>query len=267
MAAAQRTIVLRAARAYRTVSHVGATILAGVPPVHLIAASYAEMYDRTKAIKEMRGVIPPRAKRALKQQVTRSLILKWKEFLQDPRLPGERVRQAIQPVLEDWLERRRRGSTFHTTQVISGHGCFGQYLCRIGKEGTTHCHHCPEEVDTAQHTLEFCPAWEERRRVLRATVGNDLSLQAIIRATVEGNGDEKWGAFASFCNAVMGQKEADERIRRGEVNPPPPESDSDNGGRGKAPRPPPQVRRRRRRRQGGQRAVGALAGALDAVAP
>ncbi|XP_024874034.1 uncharacterized protein LOC112456002, partial [Temnothorax curvispinosus] len=157
MEAAQKVIAIRAARCYRIVSHVGATIIAGIPPVHLIAASYAEMYGRTKAIKDRLGEVPARAKGELRLQISRSLTQKWKDYLLDPRLQGERMREAVQPVLEEWLERRKRGTTFHTLQVISGHGCFGDYLLWIRKERTTRCHHCPEEEDTAQHTLECCP--------------------------------------------------------------------------------------------------------------
>lgn len=64
------------------------------------------------------------------------------------------------------------------TQVLTGHGCFGEYLCRIKKERTTACHHCEEAVDTAQHTLAECPAWVEERRVLTDIVSGDLSLQS-----------------------------------------------------------------------------------------
>jgi hypothetical protein len=47
---------------------------------------------------------------------------------------------------------------------------------------TSICHHCQEEEDTVQHTLERCPAWEEPRRVLRLTIGDKLALEAVIEA-------------------------------------------------------------------------------------
>ncbi|XP_072755742.1 uncharacterized protein [Anoplolepis gracilipes] len=37
------------------------------------------------------------------------------------------------------------------TQVLTEHGCFGEYLHRIGKEGTTSCHNCEDERDGAAH--------------------------------------------------------------------------------------------------------------------
>ncbi|XP_077263135.1 uncharacterized protein LOC143898005 [Temnothorax americanus] len=108
-------------------------------------------------------------------------------------------------------------------KVITGHGCFGRYLHSIGKKRTTRCHHCPEEADTAQHTLEHCPAWGDERRVLWAAIRKDLSLPAVIERTA-GTGAEstrRWEAFVSFCDKVMWQKKADERIRKGEAAPPP----------------------------------------------
>lgn len=101
------------------------------------------------------------------------------------------------------------------TQILTGHGCFGQYLCRIGRECTTACHHCRNERDTAQHTLANCPAWDTLRRALTDVIGEDLSLPTVIRKVV--GSEEAWSAFSSFCEAVMLQKEEAERIRRREA--------------------------------------------------
>ncbi|XP_071579058.1 uncharacterized protein [Temnothorax nylanderi] len=141
---------------------------------------------------------------------------------------GKRVAQAVQPVLEEWVEGvKERHLSFYAVQVITGHGCFGKYLHRIGKERTTRCWHCPEGADTAQHTLEFCPAWEDERRALRTKIGEDLSLPAVIAATTRPGeaGRENWRAFVSFCETVMSRKEADERVRREEAAPSQPDAD------------------------------------------
>jgi hypothetical protein len=66
------------------------------------------------------------------------------------------------------------------TQVLTGHGVFGEYLIKIRREVTSICHHCQEEEDMAQHTLKRCPAWEEPRRILRLTIGDRLAPEAII---------------------------------------------------------------------------------------
>jgi len=87
-------------------------------------------------------------------------------------------------------------------QVLSGHGCFGEYLHRIPKrERTTKCHHCGDPEDTAQHTLEHCPAWANQRRVLTDIIEGDLSPSAVVLAMLE---DERsWGAVTSFCEDVI----------------------------------------------------------------
>ncbi|KAL6418560.1 hypothetical protein ACFW04_012013 [Cataglyphis niger] len=86
-------------------------------------------------------------------------------------------------------------------QVRTEHGCFGMYLHKIGKEGTTSCHHYEERKNTAQHTLDSCPAWDRERRAFTTIVGFDFSLSAVVAAMLEG--EVKWKAVASFCETVM----------------------------------------------------------------
>ncbi|XP_039309669.1 uncharacterized protein LOC120358697 [Solenopsis invicta] len=100
------------------------------------------------------------------------------------------------------VEKGRGGFSFHMTQVLTGHACFGEHLHeRTGREATTRCHHCPKPKDTAQHTLEFCPAWADERRALVAVVRGDLSLPTVVERILES--PEKWDALASFCSNVI----------------------------------------------------------------
>ncbi|XP_071579937.1 uncharacterized protein [Temnothorax nylanderi] len=101
MAAAQRIIANKAARAYRTVSHVGAITFAAVSPVILISKSYAETYETVKEIRSRLGEVPARARRMLKLQTKETLLRNWEAFLANPQLAGRRVREAVQPVLAE----------------------------------------------------------------------------------------------------------------------------------------------------------------------
>ncbi|XP_063827157.1 uncharacterized protein LOC135076667 [Ostrinia nubilalis] len=96
-------------------------------------------------------------------------------------------------------------------QVLTGHGCFGKYLHRIGRERTTACHHCDDPVDTAEHTLEVCTAWAPQRARLQAAIGLDITLPAMIKAMV--GSKPGWDAVKAFCEAVIATKEAAERER------------------------------------------------------
>jgi hypothetical protein len=68
--------------------------------------------------------------------------------------------------------------------VLTGHGVFGEYLLRIWRKLTSICLHCEEEEEAAQHTLEFCPAWAEPRRV---NIGDSLDPEAVVEAMLRGS--------------------------------------------------------------------------------
>ena len=62
-----------------------------------------------------------------------------------------------------------------------------------------------------EHTVEMCPAWAEQRRILMEAIGgDDLSRPALVEAMLRG-GPEVWEA--SFCEAVMLAKEEAGRLR------------------------------------------------------
>ncbi|XP_022820633.1 uncharacterized protein LOC111352389 [Spodoptera litura] len=140
----------------------------------------------------------------------RSSVRSWQRLLRPT--AGLTTVEAIRPVLDDWLGRKHGSLSFRVTQVLSRHGCFSKYLCRIEREPNARCHHCVHcGEDTAQHTLAECVAWEEQRRVLTNEVGGDLSLPAVVRKMVDST--ELWDAVVSFCEDVMSQKETAERER------------------------------------------------------
>ncbi|XP_073967046.1 uncharacterized protein, partial [Choristoneura fumiferana] len=97
-------------------------------------------------------------------------------------------------------------------QIMTGHGCFGHYLSRIGREHDPLCHHCGDPDDTAQHTLETCSSWDTERLVLAAALRtDDLSLSNIVSKMLES--EESWNAVTEFCEEVMSRKEEAERER------------------------------------------------------
>ncbi|CAH2242651.1 jg8471 [Pararge aegeria aegeria] len=148
---------------------------------------------------------------ALRQLAHRQALILWRTRLEEEKNVRQRAVGAILPNLEAWLSRKSGSVTFRLTQVLTGHGCFGEYLCRIGREATPKCHHCGGDRDTAQHTLEECPAWDQERHLLISHVGRDLSPAAVIAAMLAE--DRAWKAVVSFCETVLVKKEAAERDR------------------------------------------------------
>jgi hypothetical protein len=207
----QRKMAIRVARAYRTISWEAASLLAGSAPWVYVACSLTDTYEWKEGRVRRGEPVTPELVEERRKVARRETIEHWQERLPHARA-GLRVVGALGPVLKEWVGRRRGGLSFHLTQVLSGHGCFGEYLHeRVGREASAGCHHCPETRDTAQHTLEGCPAWAGERRALTDKIGMDLSLPAVLRAmTVSPEG---WEAMASFCDSVMSQKEEAERRR------------------------------------------------------
>ena len=206
----QRKVAIRIARGYRTVSFEAATLLARSPPLDILADMDAEVYHQIRAIRQSGETAPATAFERLKRRARRKALELWRERLKQPQFAHKRVVDAILPHFGAWLKRSER-VTYRLTQVFTGHGCFGEYLNRIGREATANCHHCGADQDSAQHTLEACPAWETERRVLVEQIGQDLRLPAIVSAMLTDS--DNWRAVVSFCEAVMLQKETAERDR------------------------------------------------------
>ena len=211
LVACQRVMAIRMIRGYRTIAGESANLLAGLLPWDLEATALQRVYEwRVEA--QRRGVTPlPREVEARREELRRDLRAVWRARLSRP-TAGHAAIAAIRPLFEEWLERRHGVLSFRLTQVLTGHGCFGRYLCLMRKEETPGCHHCVDRPeDTVEHTVQDCPAWAEHRRVLTAAIGGDLSRPALVAAMLRS--ETEWEAVASFCEAVMLAKEEAGRVR------------------------------------------------------
>lgn len=73
--------------------------------------------------------------------------------------------------------------SFHLTQLMTGHGCFGKFLHRMEKRPDPSCDFCGKE-DDAFHTLRECPAWDSQRIRLqrKLELERDFTLGDIVDA-------------------------------------------------------------------------------------
>lgn len=206
----QRAMAIRVIRGYRTISYEAACVLAGSMPWDLDARGLSSIYLWREQELE-RGQRPAlREVEYHRLELNNILVEEWHSRLAQPSA-GLRAIEAVRPVLREWLNREHGSMTFRLTQLLSGHGCFSKYLCRIGREQTNECHHCDGAVDSAQHTLAECPAWDIPRQELISKVGNDLSLPALVSAMV--GSDVSWKGGIAFCEEVLSHKETAERER------------------------------------------------------
>ncbi|XP_028160190.1 uncharacterized protein LOC114352714 [Ostrinia furnacalis] len=132
---------------------------AGTPPWELEAHVQAAVYRWMAAQKE-RGEHPAFEEReAVRCEARETVVQQWADHLAVAE-SGRRTLDALAPTIERWLERPHGYLSFHLVQMLTGNGCFGSYLYRIGREETPSCHACRGGAeDTAHHTLAVCPAW------------------------------------------------------------------------------------------------------------
>lgn len=201
----QRRAALRSICAYRQVSYEAANLIAAIPPIDLIAFERMAVYNAKKvgnlerADGQLNQIRSPR-------DVT---IDKWVRRLQVAG-KGLWTRRLITDVT-GWCKRRHGHLSYHLTQILSGHGCFGSYLERIGKETSSRCHHCTAGEDDAMHTIFVCPCLTEERNVA------DDILQGLDPDSMVGkmvNNVDCWNVIEKFVVHVMKAKEDAERARR-----------------------------------------------------
>jgi hypothetical protein len=207
----QRVVAIRICRAYVTVAWAAACTLAGTSPWEHDAGALAEAHRERVRWRNTGEYPAPEEVREARRQTQRRVREKWKADLGDS-LYGVRTIGAILGSMDSWLDRAHGKVGFRLAQVMTGHGCFGHYLCMIQREDSPTCHECGAEDDTAQHTLEWCPRWAEERRTMTTALGvDDLSLHSVVAAMLAS--ERSWEVVASFCEVVISQKEAAERER------------------------------------------------------
>ncbi|XP_043498389.1 uncharacterized protein LOC122521609 [Polistes fuscatus] len=147
-------------------------MVAGIIPLDHLAPRLAEVYV---ILNDAEGPVPPVIKAALVAEARRIAVAAWKE--EELGLTGVTgVRAAIADRLDEWVERPHSiSTTFHTTQLMTGHGGFAAFLCRIGKAVSPQCFHCGANVDDADHTLVDCPAWMSERDGLVGDLGGCIA--------------------------------------------------------------------------------------------
>jgi hypothetical protein len=211
-----RTTAIRIARGHRTTSHASASVLAASPQFKLQALALQQVYDHLRDLGSGEGGTQPTNCDRPVQDVRREAKRRTWERCRSQLLEEDTTRphRAVRAILPNWEAWRDRGGvplTYRMTQVLTGHGVFGEYLLKIQREVTSICHHIQEEEDTAQHTLERCPAWEEPRRVLRLTFGDRLAPETVIEAMTRGQ--QELAAVRNYCEQVMLTKERAEKNR------------------------------------------------------
>lgn len=195
----QRTMALRVAKAYRTVSTQAALVVAGLIPVHLLVRERAERHRSGHARNTLK-------EEEIRQETFRCWQAEWQAAE-----TGSWTRRLIKEV-EPWVKRRKEKVDFHLTQALTGHGCFNQYLHKIGRFEHPGCLSCGHETDDAEHTIFGCDRWWRMRRELEVKIEADITPDNMIQLMVAKT--TNWKAIAQFIKTIIIRKEQEERERQ-----------------------------------------------------
>ena len=139
----QRNMLLRVCCAYRTVSGEALCVLAGVPPLDLLAEERLQEWKRRKNERVRESSLAPSI--TCKEKARKDLMQAWCERWRQTEKAAW-TRRLI-PNLTEWVGRGHGEVNHYTSQVLTGHGSFGAYLKRIGKIECLVCWCCEEEVE------------------------------------------------------------------------------------------------------------------------
>lgn len=191
----QRKALIRVAAAYKTVSAMALQVVTGVPPIDLLAEERTRTYAKGK-----RGE-PKEAKRRTLQA--------WQERWENNALKGQWTKELI-PNLTKWLECSHRCTDYYLTQVLTGHGAFGVYAYRIGKDTSDKCAYCGG-TDTVAHTIFVCNRWREKRGVVKQRLGKEIRSDNLVDTMMESK--QSWEEVHQMIRDIMRNKEKEMRTR------------------------------------------------------
>ncbi|XP_017885294.1 uncharacterized protein LOC108628104 [Ceratina calcarata] len=211
MTGEQKEMALRVIRGYKTIATQAIFLLASTTPIDVLIKVFDKYCGLTRALRSSDSVDLEKEKARLKKERHLGTLLTWQDKLRSPGIRNQKVIKAILPRFDRWVTRPHGSISYRMTQLISGHGCFGDYLFRIKKEPSPKCHHCNAVKDDNVHTSFICPAWSDERKRLYDITGQLTNLEGTTEAIL--HTPEKWEAYKTFCESVMSQKEEHERAR------------------------------------------------------
>lgn len=205
MDSVHRQAVIRTISAYRTISKEAACVIAGSPPISLIAQ---ERHRIRQSEKEAEQPPTPKRKREIRSRERETTIEEWQKQW-DESANGEWTRRLISSVKE-WALRKHGKITFHLTQAMSGHGCFNHYLHRFKKRADSRCDFCENPQDDVHHTIFVCDAWRElRENGLKDESGRQLTAETLTSEMLRSK--NHWKRIVTAIETTLRKKEEKER--------------------------------------------------------
>ncbi|CAB0035777.1 unnamed protein product [Trichogramma brassicae] len=124
------------------VSYEATYVLAGIPPLALLADERARLYGRRRE--------------DAKDEERLATLSKWQEAWD--RSKKARWTHRLIPNIRVWIERRHGELNYHLTQLLTGQGFFKHHSQRYDHNQSAQCPVCPSSIENAEHVFYHCPS-------------------------------------------------------------------------------------------------------------
>lgn len=195
----QRRSLLRITSGYRTISTRAIQVLAGIPPIYLVAEEQSRVFNARSNNRTQD-----------RNKERKHTLRMWQNLWRQTEAKAEWTRILI-PDLVPWVECKFRCMDYYLTQFLSGHGNFRTYLKRFKLADEDKCLDCGD-TDTPEHAMLVCQRWEVDRCELSRRLGQEVKKSTIVKTMLESK--TKWDAVRSFTAKVLSTREREERDRQ-----------------------------------------------------
>lgn len=196
LASVQRRGALRVTCAYRTVSEAAVLVIAGAPPIDLLATERARLYNLK------RGDLNRSEAREIARKET---LEEWQNRWQSS--DKGRWTARLIPNIEPWLARNHGETDFFLTQMLTGHGSFNAYLFKLGLHDSPMCKYCPNKTEDAEHTFFECMRWSSMRAHTEILLGKALNPKCLLNIMLQN--EENWTEIAAYAQRLLKAKIAE----------------------------------------------------------
>ncbi|CAB0036373.1 unnamed protein product [Trichogramma brassicae] len=183
--AVHRRACLRVISGRQHISYDATYVIAGVPPLALLADERARIYQRRPE--------------DVKEKERRETLNRWQDRW-DRASKGRWTHRLIQNITES-VERGHGEVDYHLTQLLSGHGYFKSHSQRYDNTLSAICPACPITVEDAEHVFFCCPRFHEERERLQQVLQEEMEPENIVWLMLETAGN--WMAVVSFAQSVF----------------------------------------------------------------
>ena len=197
-----RQMALRVSSAFRTVSRDAAHVISGLLPIEILAEEQRRIYQH----RSQRQSDADDCRKRERQKSLQRWQAQW-----DSSEKGRWTHQLV-PRIAEWLNRKHGDPSYYLTQMLTGHGCFREYLYKYKHEDSPECPTCHGLEEDARHVFFTCPRFNTQRRKLERTLVTAITPENLVRQMLAS--EKAWSAATDFAREVIEELRKEEKKRR-----------------------------------------------------